>query len=283
MPWGAIIGSVAGALISSSGSSDAASAQAGASNAATAEQGREFDYLQQIYGPQRNLGYGADQALASLFGFSNPMAGYGSPGAGGGGGYSLFGGAAPYSGGAPTPFGKGGGPGGGWAYPMGVGGPRGGGPAGGTPTAGAPPNYAGFFNSPGYQFALNTGENAIKKEASATGGLYSTNTLLGLNTFAQGQASQHYNDYVNQLLQMAGLGSAAVSGTAGAATTVGSNIGANILSAGNANASGALGNASAWSNAASQLGGVNWSRLFGGGGGGTPDTTDYNTIQPGSI
>jgi hypothetical protein len=262
MPWGAAIGAVGaivGGSIQSSGAKSAANAQAQSAAAATAEQQREFDYIQQIYGPQRNLGYGADQKLAGLFGMSNPMGAspFGNPdgsgGGGGGPGGPLFGNLGDrFAGGRGGPMTASGRmP----SIPNAPGG-QGGGVGGGQP------DYSGFFNSPGYQFTLNTGENAMKHEASATGGLYSTNTMLGLNTFAQGQAATHYNDYVQQLLQMAGLGGAAVSGTGAAAMNTGNNISANTLSAGNANASGALGSANAWSNATNQIAGMDWNKII---------------------
>ena len=266
MPWGVIIpaaASVIGGVLGSKGSSSAASSQAAASQAATAEQQREFDYLQGAYQPGRNLGYGADALLAQLFGMSNPLTSSYSfdqpPGAGG----------APQS---PHTF-------------MGMNlddllsrsghGPAAGGMPGqttarasvGAPGTAGPPNYSAFFNSPGYQFALQQGTQAINRGASARGNIYAPNTLMDINNYAQGQAATRYNDYVNQLLQMAGLGSAAVNGTAQAGTTMAANIGAGLMSTGNANASGALGSANAWSTAINQIGGLNWGKLFNNGSG----------------
>lgn len=272
MPWGAIIATVGGALIGSSASDSAAHAQTAAAGQATAEQAREFNYMQQIYGPQRNLGYGADAMLARLFGMPNPNTsggmypanntggmGTGMPGPGGYMTGGKFGDmirtlADRHQATGTTSYG---GPPGGTGLMPGVGPPGGGAP--GTP------DYSGFFNSPGYQFSLNAGQNAIRRGATASGGLYSTNTLLNLNNYSEGQAATHYNDYVQQLLQMAGLGGAAVAGTGAAATNYGNNASTLALSAGNANASGALGSANAWGNAVNQLGGMNWQKIFSGG------------------
>ncbi len=115
--------------------------------------------------------------------------------------------------------------------------------------AGASSQFSNFYNSPGYQFTLGQGEQAVNRNASANGSLYSTNTLTAENNYAQGAASTQYNNYVQQLLSLSGIGGSAVAGTANAATNAGNNISANDLSAGNAEASGALATGGAASSA----------------------------------
>lgn len=78
--------------------------------------------------------------------------------------------------------------------------------------SGAAPDYSGFSNSPGYQFALQTGERAIQTGAAANGAAYSPNTLANIGQFAAGTASQNYNNYVQQLLSTAGIGAQGNSG-----------------------------------------------------------------------
>jgi|HubBroStandDraft_5_1064220.scaffolds.fasta_scaffold93195_2 hypothetical protein len=129
----------------------------------------------------------------------------------------------------------------------GIGGVTGG--TGGTTTGQATPNYAAFYNSPGYQFSLSQGEGAINKQAAAGGNLYSSNTLGALNNFAQGQASTQYNNYINQLTTMAGLGNSANAGVAGAATATGQGVANSLGNAGNAQAAGILGQSNAFSSA----------------------------------
>lgn len=75
----------------------------------------------------------------------------------------------------------------------------------------------GFQSSPGYQFALTQGENALNANNAATGQTLSGNAQEALNNYAQGTASQQYNNYVNQLQNLAsgGLSAAGGSGTAG--------------------------------------------------------------------
>lgn len=76
---------------------------------------------------------------------------------------------------------------------------------------------ANFANTPGYQFALGQGLNSVNANAAATGQLLSGNNQEAINNYAQGTASQQYNNYINQLQNMAsgGLSAAGGSGTAG--------------------------------------------------------------------
>ena len=215
MPWGALAGAavgIIGGVMQSNAASDAASAQEQAAQSATAEQEREFNYMQGVYQPGRNLGYGAMGLLAQLYGLPNPQTGKPS--------------------------------------------------AGGTPQG-----LKDFFNSSIYQFPLQQGEQAIRRQGAATGNLYAPQTSAALGNYAEGVASQGYNNYVQQLFGMAGIGQSANAGTANAAAMTGNNISSLALSAGNANASGILGSAGAWSSALNTTGNliqnVDWSKIFG--------------------
>lgn len=129
----------------------------------------------------------------------------------------------------------------------GIGGVTGG--TGGTTTGQATPNYAAFYNSPGYQFSLSQGEGAINKQAAAGGSLYSSNTLGALNNYAQGTASNQYNNYISQLMGMAGMGNQASAGVGTAATATGQGVANSYGNIGNANANGILGQSNAFTNA----------------------------------
>lgn len=148
----------------------------------------------------------------------------------------------------------------------------------GATTKGTPsPNYAAFYNTPGYQFSLSQGEGAINKQAAANGNLYSSNTLGALGGYAAGQASTQYNSYINQLTTMAGLGNAASSGVGAAATATGQGEANSIQNAGNAQSLGILGQSNAFSNAIGSL--SNNSNLLGalnGGGTSNLSTSGYN-------
>ncbi len=129
----------------------------------------------------------------------------------------------------------------------GIGGVTGG--TGGTTTGSPQPNYAAFYNSPGYQFALSQGQAQVNKQAAAGGNLYSSNTLAALGANQQGIASGQYNSYINQLTTMAGLGNAAAAGTGQAATATGQGVANSFGNIGNANANGILGQSNAFTNA----------------------------------
>lgn len=214
-----------GAYMSSQAAKGAANAQAGAAANAAQTQENLFNAQSAYSAPQRNLGYGADSLLAQLYGIPDPNA------AGANSNYAANGAGASFTG-------------------------AGGGGSSGAPGAAGPgtPNYNAFLNSPGYQFSLSQGQSAINRNASANGSLYSSNTLGALGAYTAGAAGTQYNNYVQQLMGLAGLGGQAVAGTNAAAQNAGNNISSTQLSAGNANASGVLGSASAWNGALQQAG-----------------------------
>jgi hypothetical protein len=153
----------------------------------------------------------------------------------------------------------------------------------GSPTtSSAQGQFSNFYNSPGYQFALQQGQQAVSRGAAASGSLYSSNTLNQLDQNAQGYASQQYNNYVNQLMGLAGYGSTGVSASTSAATTAGNNISANQLSAGNAQASGILGQAGAFSGAINNSAGLlgNYAALSGSNGN-SLGLAQYNSTMSG--
>jgi hypothetical protein len=69
-------------------------------------------------------------------------------------------------------------------------------------------------NSPGYQFRLNEGQDALNKSLSARGGLFSGRALKESQELGQGLADQTYKDYINQLygLNSSGQNAANVAG-----------------------------------------------------------------------
>ena len=84
------------------------------------------------------------------------------------------------------------------------------------------PNF--LASTPGYQFAVNQGENAVKSAAAANGNAYTPNTLTNIGQTVTGLADQNYNSYVQNLLATAGIGNSANSTLAGANLSTGSNI-----------------------------------------------------------
>jgi hypothetical protein len=95
---------------------------------------------------------------------------------------------------------------------------------GGTST---PADYSNFMNSPGYQFAISQGTQAIQRAAAANGAAYTPNTLTNVGQYVTGTASQNYNNYMAQLQNTASLGAQGNAGLASANTSVAGNL-ANI-------------------------------------------------------
>lgn len=66
-----------------------------------------------------------------------------------------------------------------------------------------------FQTSPGYQFQMNEGVNALDRSAAARGGLYSGAQGKALTEYGQGVANQEFNNRLSTLAGMAGSGQAA--------------------------------------------------------------------------
>lgn len=156
--------------------------------------------------------------------------------------------------------------------------------------------------TPGYQFQLQQGENALQNSAAGKGNLLTGRTLADSNTFAQGLASSNYNDVFNhaleqyqssyntflnnqnntysRLLGMSGQGLTAAGGAGNLISGIGGDIASLYSAQGSAAAGGTMGSANALSGMFSGLGnsatsGLLLSKLFGGGasssgGGGMP-------------
>lgn len=89
--------------------------------------------------------------------------------------------------------------------------------------------------TPGYQFALGQGQNAVNAGAAANGTLNSGNQALALQQYGTGLASQTYNNYVGQLQPYLQQSNAAASGIAGVNTGLGTSLNANYNTLGNLN------------------------------------------------
>lgn len=61
-------------------------------------------------------------------------------------------------------------------------------------------NQAQLAQTPGYQFALSQGQEAVERSAAAKGGLLSGGTLKDLTAFGQGLASRTYSDEYSRAL-----------------------------------------------------------------------------------
>lgn len=89
-------------------------------------------------------------------------------------------------------------------------------------------------STPGYQWQLGQGTQAISRTQAAKGMANSANTQLAINDYAQGLASNTYNNYMANLMQQAGLGSQATTNMANIATNLGTQWAGLAQSQGNA-------------------------------------------------
>lgn len=141
---------------------------------------------------------------------------------------------------------------------------------------GQAPNYAGFENSPGYQFTQQMGDQGIQRAAAAGGNLYSTSTIANLDKYNTGLASQTYQNYVGNLLSAAGLGNTANSGIANARLQTGNNVSQALIGAGAQNQSAVAGGVGAVGSLLGKIPGSAYSSAYNWltGGGGAAPTTD---------
>lgn len=107
--------------------------------------------------------------------------------------------------------------------------------------SGGTPNYANFFTSPDYQFALQQGQLGLDRTAAAGGNLFSGGRMKEAAQFNQGLASQQFNNYTNRLASLAGVGQTATQSTNNALSGAGNTVGNSLLNMGDARASGYLG------------------------------------------
>lgn len=102
--------------------------------------------------------------------------------------------------------------------------------------SGESPDYSAFRASPGYQFQLDQGQQAIERSAAARGGLQSGNTLAAVTQFGQGLADTTFRNYLSDVMQLQNQGVDAA--RANLTTERASNIGNLLLGQGEARASG---------------------------------------------
>lgn len=215
--------SIYGANKNAEASKTAANQESAAAGQATAEQQREFDQIQQNNAPFLQTGTAANQQLGQLLGLgSNNMENmptYGSSDSSSGGYGSL---AQPFT-------------------------------------------LADFQADPGYQFTLQQGQQALNRAASAGGKYFSGAAIKGLTDYNQNAASTQYqtayNNYntnqtnlYNRLAGVSGAGQTASSSDATAGQNAANQISENITGAGNAQAAGTMGQASAWSTGLNSIG-----------------------------
>jgi len=137
-------------------------------------------------------------------------------------------------------------------------------------------NQSDFQTSPGYQFRLDEGLKAVQRSAAARGLLASGGTVKAVNRYAQGVASDEYNNYANRLATLAGVGQASTGSVANAGQSMVNSAGQATSGLANAYLNAGNAQASSYANTGSAInGGVNnlasaylYGGLFGKGGAG---------------
>jgi len=124
------------------------------------------------------------------------------------------------------------------------------------PSLEAPFTAQDYQESPGYQFQLGQGEQAIQRSAAASGLLNSTGTEENLNNYAQGAANSDYQQALtnytnsqqqryNMLSGLVGIGQNAASMSNSAATQFATSAGNTAIGTASAQAAGTVGTANA--------------------------------------
>lgn len=117
-------------------------------------------------------------------------------------------------------------------------------------------SMADFRADPGYQFRLSEGMRGVENSAAARGGLLSGNTLKALANYNQQAASNEYmNSYnrfnndnstlFNRLAALANTGQTTANSLSALGSNTAQNVGQNLMTAGQARASGYAGQANA--------------------------------------
>src|SRR5581483_1138936 len=118
--------------------------------------------------------------------------------------------------------------------------------ADGTTNGASTPDYNQILsNLPGYQFQQQQGNQAVQRNLAASGLLQSGAAGKALQTYGQGLASNYATQYANGLQSLAGLGQTSTQATGVAGMNAANQISSNQIYAGNAQASGYVGQANA--------------------------------------
>lgn len=263
MSWGAVIGagaSILGGVLSSKSSSKGAEAQVDASAESIAFQRESRDMVLDLQKPYRDASYRATAALMDLTGLSrggiksapkDPVSaapefdwdGYIRDGRGP---FETMARMAERGRSEQTP-----------AMETAV--------ATDAPDLADYPSYS-FKQDPGYQFRMDEGMKALERGAAARGGLLSGGFARKALRYAQDYASNEYTNVYNRVASIAGFGQTATNNSSNAIMVAGGNVGNAMMNAGEARASGYVGQGNAWANAINQIGQIDWESAFGKGG-----------------
>ena len=101
--------------------------------------------------------------------------------------------------------------------------------------------YGGYQKTPGYDFRMKTGQDALEASAAARGGLYSGAAMKSALQYGQDYGTNEYSNYLARLSGRADSGQAAAAGQAVAAQTAANGVSNALGNMGDAQASGYMG------------------------------------------
>jgi hypothetical protein len=131
--------------------------------------------------------------------------------------------------------------------------------------------YGGFTKTPGYDFRLKTGMDALQSSAAARGGLFSGAAMRDSLKFGQDYGSNEYGNYLSRLGARADTGMSAATMSGQASQAAAGNISNAFGNIGNARSAGAIGQANALSGGIQNiLGAWNYQSNLNRSGGGSP-------------
>ena len=140
-----------------------------------------------------------------------------------------------------------------------------------NPTGGT--EYQGFQATPGYDFRLNQGLDAVEASAATRGGINSGATLQALNQYGQDYASGEYNNYINRLTGLASSGQNAAGQQAAAGSNFATGASNALAAGGNAQSAGYIGQANAINaGIGNTIGAFQYQNALAGGGATGPDS-----------
>jgi hypothetical protein len=121
-----------------------------------------------------------------------------------------------------------------------------------TPDLGSYGKY-NFTADPGYEFRLGEGNRALEHSLVARSGALSGAAAKSALRYAQGFASQEYQNVYNRVAQIAGFGAPAANSGSNAVLQTGANVSNAILNAGDARASSYIAQGNNMANTVGQL------------------------------
>ena len=128
---------------------------------------------------------------------------------------------------------------------------------------GTMPTSQDVMNSPGYQFGLQQGQQAIDRKTAAAGGRVSGAALKSAAEYGTNYATTGYNaeyqrrqDRLNRLASLAGVGQSATASSSAAGSNMANQTSSLISSQGNAGGAATMAQGNIWGNTANQLGAI---------------------------